>query len=181
MRFFIAIEIPEDAKERLAAVKESMDYRLAKVTWVKKENMHLTLKFLGNLRPAEIDKVKEGLRKIKFHRFDVSFDSIGVFPSEEYIRIIWVGLKPEEYIENLKLQIDEMLEKLFKKEKDFRAHITLGRVKYLEDKERVLNRLKEIKVDGDRFIVDSFKLMKSALTRQGPIYGLVEEFKCNPM
>ena len=89
--------------------------------------------------------------------------------------------KPEEYIENLKLQIDEMLEKLFKKEKDFRAHITLGRVKYLEDKERVLNRLKEIKVDGDRFIVDSFKLMKSALTRQGPIYGLVEEFKCNPM
>ena len=83
---------------------------------------------------------------------------------------------PEDKVIELQRSIDEKLKELFKKEKDFKAHITLGRVKYAEDKKQFFSKLKGIKVDNIKFRVDNFKLMKSILARQGPVYEVVEEF-----
>ena len=176
MRLFIAFGVPDDVKEYMAKVQGIIGGDLAGIRWVKKEQMHLTLKFLGEVQPNTADKIKDELRKIRFGPFNVYLSSIGVFPNENCIRVVWVGLEPEDKVIGLQMRIDENLEKLFKKEKDFKAHITLGRVKYARGKELFFSKLKGIKVEKKKFIVDKFKLMKSTLTAHGPVYETVEEF-----
>ena len=177
MRLFIAFDVPHGIKEYLAHMQGIIGSNLAEIRWAKKEQMHLTLKFLGEVQPNAADKIKDELRKIRFNPFDVYLGSIGVFPNENYIRVVWVGLEPEDRIIGLQRSIDEKLKGLFKKEKDFKAHITLGRVKYARGKEQVLSKLRSINVEKKNFIVDKFKLMKSTLTMDGPVYEVVEEFK----
>ena len=176
MRLFIAFDVPDDAKEYMAKVQGKIGDDLAEIRWVKKEQIHLTLKFLGEVQPDIATKIREELGKIKFNPFMVYLGSIGVFPSEDYIRVVWVGLEPENRIIGLQRSIDEKLRELFKKEKDFKAHITLGRVKYVGNKEQFFSKLKSIKAEKKSFRVDSFKLMKSTLEREGPVYEVVEEF-----
>ena len=176
MRLFIAFDVPDDAKEYMAKVQGKIGDDLAEIRWVKKEQIHLTLKFLGEVQPDIATKIREELGKIKFNPFMVYLGSIGVFPSEDYIRVVWVGLEPENRIIGLQRSIDEKLRELFKKEKDFKAHITLGRVKYVGNKEQFFSKLKSIKAEKKSFRVDSFKLMKSTLEREWPVYEVVEEF-----
>lgn len=177
MRLFIAFDVADDAKECMAAIQGRIGDELAEIRWVKKEQMHLTLKFLGEVQPDTVNKVKDELRKIRFEPFAVHLGSVGVFPNDDYIRVVWVGLEPEDKVIGLQRDIDEKLKGLFRKEKDFKAHITIGRVKYVEDKEEFMNKLKGINVERKKFNVNNFKLMKSTLTRQGPVYEEVEEFK----
>lgn len=179
MRLFIAIEIPEDIKEYLIGVQEKISNELAKVKWVSKPQMHLTLKFLGEVQPNTAEELKKELKKIKFEHFSVNLDSIGVFPGEDYIRVVWVGLKPEEKIIELQNDIDENLKNLFKKEKNFKPHITLGRIKFIEGKNKTkfIETTKNIKVEGKKIVIADFRLIKSTLTPNGPVYEDVGVFK----
>ena len=90
---------------------------------------------------------KDNLRKIEIRSFSVVLDDIGVFPSENYIRVIWVGLNPEEQVLELQKNIDESLKNLFKKERDFKPHLTLARVKYIEDKKGFIGELKKLNIE----------------------------------
>ncbi len=170
MRLFIAIEIPEEIKDYLCGLQQEIVDSKNKIRLVNKDNMHLTLKFLGEVQPNNLDDIKNNLKEIDFEPFSVVLDTIGVFPSESYIRVIWVGLKPEEQILELQKNIDENLKKLFKKEKDFKPHLTIARVKYIEDKKQFVDKLKQIKVDNKKIEVNNFKLVKSTLTPKGPVY-----------
>jgi len=176
MRLFIAIGIPEDVKEYLVSIQEKINNAANKIRHVNKNQIHLTLKFLGEVQPNNLDEIKNNLTKITFKSFSVVLDNIGVFPSESYIRVVWVGLKPEEPVLELQKNIDENLKKLFKKEKDFKAHLTLARVKYIEDKNNFINKLKNIKIENKKFNVNNFKLIKSTLTPQGPVYEDLQVF-----
>ena len=177
MRLFIAIEVPEDAKGYLSAVQEKISNDIAnKIRCVNKNQIHLTLKFLGEVQPDKAEKIKNELKKIAFGPFSVYLDKIGVFPSESYIRVVWVGLKPEEPVLELQKSIDENLKKMFKKEKDFKAHITLARVKYIDNKKKFVEKLKNINIENKKIDVNNFKLVKSTLTPQGPVYEDLEVF-----
>ena len=170
MRLFVAIEIPEEIKDYLCGIREEIADSRNKIRLVNKDNMHLTLKFLGEVQPNKLDDIKANLKKITFKPFSVVLDNIGVFPNEGYIRVVWVGLKPEEHVLELQKNIDENLKKLFKKEKDFKPHLTIARVKYIEDKKQFVDKLKQIKVDNKKIEVNNFKLVKSTLTPKGPVY-----------
>ena len=176
MRLFIAIEILDNIKEYMTKIQEKIDNDLAKIKFANKNQMHLTLKFLGEVQPNNVNEIKEELKKIKFELFSVYLDSTGVFPSENYIRVVWVGLKPEEEIIRLQENIDERLKKWFKKEKNFKPHLTLARVKFVEDKNKFIEKLKKIKVENKKIDVNNFKLIKSTLTEKGPIYEEVAVF-----
>ena len=177
MRLFIAIEVPEDVKGYLSAVQEKISNDVAnKIRPVNKNQIHLTLKFLGEVQQDKAEKIKNELKKIAFSPFSVCLDKIGVFPSESYIRVVWVGLKPEEPVLELQKTIDESLKKMFKKEKDFKAHITLARVKFIGNKEEFVEKLKKIKVENKKIEVNNFKLVRSTLTPQVPVYEEVESF-----
>ena len=176
MRVFIAIEIPESIKGYIAELQEKIDDKDNKIKPVNKNNIHLTLKFLGEVQPHKITQIKEDLKKIEVGKFSVYLDKISVFPSKSYIRVIWVGLEPEDKILELQEDIDENLKKLFKKEKNFKPHLTLARVKFIEDKKKFIDKFKKIKVENKKIGINNFKLIKSTLTKEGPIYEDLEIF-----
>ena len=162
MRLFIAVEIPDDIKNYLGKIQEEfIDNHSNKIRPVNVNNIHLTLKFLGEVQPNNVELIKETLKKIKFKNFSVYLGRIGVFPSENYIRVIWVGLKPEETILKLQNDIDENLKKLFKQEKNFKPHLTLARIQFIDDKKKFIDNFKKIMVENKNIEVDSFKLVKS--------------------
>ena len=170
MRCFIAIDLENDYfKELQSQIKD------IKGTFPK--SFHLTLKFLGEVEENKADKIKELLRKIRFEQFNIYSSNIGFFPNENYIRVVWIGLEPRDRIIELQKKIDNELLKLFPKEKKFEPHITLARIKYIKDKGKFKELVKNIKVEKIEFKVDNFKLMKSTLTKQGPIYEVIETFK----
>ncbi|MDP3765853.1 MAG: RNA 2',3'-cyclic phosphodiesterase [Nanoarchaeota archaeon] len=172
MRLFIAIDFNE-IKDYFIELQKHLP-KNAKLSLTK--SFHITLKFIGEIRPDKFEEIISILKNIKFKSFSVVLDSIGIFPSENYIRVVWVGIKPEEKVLGLQENIDEALKPMFKKEKDFRAHITLARVKYTEDKKQFLEQLKKIKIENKKIEIKDFILIKSTLNPKGPIYENLEVF-----
>lgn len=172
MRLFIAIDFNE-LKDYFIFLQRFLP-KNAKLSFAK--TFHLTLKFLGEVHPNKIDEIISILKNIKFERFSVNLNSIGVFPAENKVRVVWVGLNPENDIFQLQKQIDEPLIKLFKKEEGFKSHITLARVKYLEDKDLFIEQVKKIKVENKAIGIKEFRLVKSTLSPEGPIYEDLEKF-----
>ncbi len=175
MRLFIAIDISE-LKDYFIELQRLLP-KNAKLSLTK--SFHLTLKFLGEIQPSKADEIVNILKDIKFEKLDVFLDSIGIFPTENYIRVVWVGLKPEDMILDLQKRIDDSLKDLFKKEKDFKAHITLARVKYPEDKKSFVEQIKKIKVENKKIKIRDYRLVKSTLTPEGPVYEDLEVFSAN--
>ncbi|MBI2550531.1 RNA 2',3'-cyclic phosphodiesterase [Candidatus Woesearchaeota archaeon] len=168
MRTFITIDLPTEVKEALVDAQKQLSSATAKMSLVK--DFHLTLKFLGEITPAKAEVVKRCLGNARFKSFSAAVAGIGVFPSENYIRVVWVGVEPEDEIIRLQKLIDDALEKEFPKDKKFKPHLTLARVKFVSDKSAFLQHLQLVKVKSIKFTVDSFKLKKSTLSREGAVY-----------
>lgn len=166
MRLFIAIDFNE-LKDYFAELQKLLP-KDVKLSFTK--TFHITLKFLGEVQPDKVENIISNLKKIKFQSFSVHLDSIGAFPAENYIRVVWIGIKPEDKIMELQKNIDDSLNGLFKKEKNFKAHITLSRVKYIEDKKSFVEQMKRIKVENKKIEVNDFRLIKSILSPKGVIY-----------
>jgi len=176
MRCFIAIDFPEEIKSELIRVQELLPKELAKFRLTGKEQLHLTIKFIGEVQPEKVARVKEILKKIRFKPFRGALSEIGVFPSGNYIRVVWAGLKPEGGFIELQQKIEKALEEEFKKEKNFHPHITLARVKFVEDTKEFIEKIKKIKMEGKEFAVEDFKLKKSTPTGRGSVYEDVDVF-----
>src|SRR3989344_4702628 len=166
MRLFIAVDFNE-LKDYFAELQSFLP-KNARLSYTKA--FHITLKFLGEVQPEKVGNVVDILKSIKFNAFSVALDSVGIFPTENYIRVVRVGIKPEERILELQGSIDNALKPLFKKEKDFKAHITLARVKYPEDKKDFVGKIKNINVETKKINIREFKLIKSTLSPKGPVY-----------
>ena len=176
MRTFIAIEIPEEVKKVFIEAQAQLDKDKTKLKITK--DFHLTLKFLGEVDENKVEEIKKKLSEIKFDSFETSLTDIGVFPSKDYIRVVWVGLEDSKgKIKKLQQEVDSKLETLgFKKDTRFHPHLTLARVKFVEDKERFIKNLKEIKIEKKSFKITEFKLIKSILTPEGPVYEDLASF-----
>ena len=173
MRVFIAVELGENAKEEIRKIQEKVPDFMGKLTGL--ENLHLTLKFLGELDDKQIEKIKQKLREIKLEKFKAEIDEIGVF-NENFVRIVWVHVNSEKLLE-LQKSVDSCLEGLFEKEKRFMSHVTIARVKSLENKKEFLDKLGEIKFEKIKLLVDKFVLKKSILSEKGPEYEDIEDYQ----
>ena len=174
MRLFIAIDFNE-LKDCLVNLQSQIDKSLAKLKEVSV--FHLTLKFLGEVSEDKISIIKEKLKQIKFKPFSLTLDKIGVFPDENYIKVIWIDITPKEQVIELQKNIEDVLKEFnFKKDFDFHPHITLARVKFVKDKETFIKTLKEINVDEKTIGVKDFKLIKSTLKIGGPVYEDIAVF-----
>lgn len=176
MRVFISIELPKEIKDYLFELQEQFGSDLAKIRFVSKKILHLCLKFLGEVSEEKIEEIKEKLKQLKFKSIQVKLEKLGVFPNENYIRVLWVDLKPAGKIIELKDDIDVALQDLFKKDERFAVHITLGRVKFVKNKEKFKKVLKEFKIEPKEFKIAEFRLVKSTLTKDGPIYETIESY-----
>lgn len=173
MRLFVALEF-EELKEYFKEIQNKIVSDNAKITLTR--TYHLTLKFLGEVDEKDVELIKDSLKSIKFKIFSTKLDKIGVFPDENCIRVVWIGLKPDDEILELQEKIDNSLSPLFKKEKSFVAHITLGRVKFVKDKKAFVEMLNKIKIAPKDVTIKNFKLVKSTLTKEGSVYGDLEVF-----
>jgi 2'-5' RNA ligase len=174
MRCFVAIDLPEEVKKELVKLQRELPEATMKL--VEPENLHLTIEFLGELTDFQVNQCKQELKKIEFQKFKAYFSSVGFFPSEQYIRVVWVGLEPQAIIKGLHEKIHNALKSIVKLDERFESHITLARVKYIGDKKTFIGGLRGLKPRRVEFGVNSFALKKSTLTRQGPIYEDVVKF-----
>lgn len=177
-RGFIAMEI--NATPNILELEKDIKKTGADVKLVEPQNIHITLKFLGDTQENLIDDIeqimKDSVKEIK--PFTINLEGTGVFPNDNYIRVVWIGIKDWQIISTIANTIDEKLSKLgFKKEKrGFSAHLTIGRVKTAKNKEGLLKIIK--KYSDEKFSnqeIGSIKLKKSDLTPAGPIYSTIRE------
>ena len=173
MRLFLAVNLPDQMKKRLYELGQGLK-PFGKLKLVEEENIHLTLKFLGDAEPGP---VIEALRSVKQGSFTISLKGIGVFPSLGYIRVVWTGCeKGTQDVVTLHDKVEATLPG-FKRDKDFHPHATLARVKFPKDKKGLVGFVEENKgKELGEFEVHSFELMKSELGREGPKYEEVESF-----
>ncbi|WP_297437889.1 RNA 2',3'-cyclic phosphodiesterase [Thermococcus sp.] len=181
MRAFIAIEVSDEVRDNLIKAQERVGNKSAKIKFVESENLHVTLKFLGEIDEALAEEVKKALAEIarrhKKHRVRVK--GIGVFPNPNYVRVIWAGIENDKEITAIANDVEREMRRLgFKKDKDFVAHITIGRVKFVRDKVKLAMALKDLaNEDFGEFDVEAVDLKKSTLTPKGPIYETVARFE----
>ena len=164
MRIFIAVDFPENIKKEIARIQEKLPEFQGKIT--EKENLHLTLKFLGETDEKALGEVKKRLSEIRLKSFEAEISSIGYF-SEKFLRIIWLGISG---CNELQKQIDNKLEGLFGKEERFMGHLTIARIKNVKGKQKFIEELKKIKVPSMKFRINAFCLKQSVLTSEKPLY-----------
>jgi RNA 2',3'-cyclic 3'-phosphodiesterase len=183
MRAFIAIELPKEIKEHLSKIQGKLKASGADVKWVEPANIHLTLKFLGEIDEEVKAKVITALSGIASDRnsFIASISSIGAFPKAQSPRVIWAGLNlGDEQVKEIAKQIDSDLEKigLAKEDREFSSHITLGRTKSSKNRielVKLLEGLSETQLGPFEFHVSKITFFKSTLTPKGPIYEALHE------
>lgn len=177
VRTFVAVETSEAVRAAAAKVIRRLAKHDAPVKWVEPENMHLTLKFLGEVNSLEIPEVCRGVAEAVAEVAGFSFDIVGVgaFPKIERPRTIWLGVTiGADELAELHKQIEKGLKKLGypPENRRFSPHLTLGRVKHAGPELAELSEL--VKSLSDHPIgttaVDEVTVFSSELTREGPVY-----------
>jgi 2'-5' RNA ligase len=180
MRTFIAVELDKPVKDALSRLQSELKKSEADVKWVFPENIHLTLKFLGEVKEEKIPKIIQSLKKIAraVNSFRAEINTIGAFPNTKSPRAIWTGI--EQGKENL-LRLAELIEDAAaklgfpKEERKFSAHVTIGRVRSPKNKAALSEAMQRLKFDALSQTVNSVILFKSTLTPKGPIYEKLAE------
>jgi 2'-5' RNA ligase len=179
IRAFISITLSNEAIKEVANIQEQISKVNLTGKMTELNNLHLTLKFLGEIEKEKIEEVKKALRTIKFFPFEVKLGQMGVFGGEKNPKIVWVKLDGKS-IWDIQKSVDSVLEKIgFAKEERFMSHITLARIKYVKDKKGFVNFVKNLNSKHSVFRIEEFKLKKSELYEYGPEYKDLEVYKAN--
>lgn len=184
MRAFIAIELSDEIRSSLTQLQSRLKYAGADVKWVEEKNIHLTLKFLGDIDDGAREKVTAVLEDVSktINPLMISIKEIGAFPSLEYPRVVWAGLDKGAFESTvIAKKIDYALYGIgFKKEtRPFAAHLTVGRVRSARNKKALIEKISAL--NSENFVspgqtVDSIALFQSTLTPRGSIYTKLSEF-----
>lgn len=193
-RCFLAIDIEPDLVQKIEEVQEEFKQTNNNVKYVEKENLHFTLKFFGNITKNEIVNIKKAintaLTKVKSvsinnnhddtnqPKNELAIEGIGTFPNKNYMKVLWIGTKNNNFLTNLQKGLDLEFEKLgFKKEKNFKTHLTIGRIRNLNYKKEFKSKIEELQdIKIGTMNISKISLKKSELTPKGPIYSDIETF-----
>jgi len=181
MRCFISIDMPEEVREELREIQEKIPSDDVKMLLVDTEILHLTLRFLGEIDDFKINKIRDVLKSLKIGKFKARLGNVGIFPDENFVRVVWISLQPEEKFKEISNLVEKELEGIegIKKEERFESHVTLARVKFVKNRKDFVEKLKKIKIQPVEFSVDRIFLKKSTLTPEGPVYENIAEIKLN--
>src|SRR3990170_647769 len=142
MRTFVAIELPQELTSKIDQLQAVLRKTKADVSWVKPQNVHITLKFLGEVKEEKIEEVYQTVEKsvVGIKKFQVSLQGLGGFPNLKRPRVIWIGVeKWKEILAELYPKVEEEFFKIrFAKEnRSFTPHLTIGRVKFPKHLEKL--------------------------------------------
>jgi len=181
MRSFIAIKLPEEVRNTLAKLQDKLKTQGADVKWVEPVNIHLTLKFLGEINDKQLDKIIKILEEVAVNKkcFQMHISSIGAFPKIHFPRVIWVGLdKGEKETKELAKELEEKISVVGipGESRPFSSHITIGRTRSDLNRTKLAEDLKTIDfLGGPEFTVSKINLLKSTLTPKGALYEDLKE------
>jgi len=179
LRLFVAINLDPSLKAPLADIQGKLKTAEAPVRWVKPEQLHLTLKFLGEVAEATLPALRDALGRClaEVCAFPLSLSRLGTFPSRGTPRVIWVGVSEGgQEVEKLRGRVEEALYPLGfpREDRPFHPHLTLGRVKGVRHLQPLLDHLHSMEVKGfGRMQVQFIDLMRSELHPHGAIYTLI--------
>ncbi len=181
MRCFVAVDLGSQALEEILAFQRVLVDTGADLKLVEAENIHITLRFLGDTSLSLVDKIGGELRTLGFAPFEVSIRGVGVFPNIKRINVIWAGIEEGTLsLVDVHGRVEAQLRKLSISPdgRGFSPHITIARVRSARNKDRLGETVlaAQNKMFGS-FTVDSVKLKKSILTPKGPIYTTLAEAK----
>ncbi len=175
MRLFVAIPLPEEVKAQLLQLQKPIDG----LQWSDKDQLHLTLRFIGETDGATTKKIAANLRELEASPFRMQITGLGSFPQGSNPRVIWAGIKENEYLTELQADIEEICREagLEPDNRSFKPHVTLGRNKNA-DPDKLLAFIDQYPIlDIDEISVDSFNLYRSELTEKGAVYHIEESFR----
>lgn len=174
MRLFTAITIPEHVKTKLQKLLTPIEG----VKWQNKSQMHLTLRFIGEVNSGTANRLIDELEEVAVSPFEITVDQLGTFPERGKSKVIWIGVMPNENLLDLHAQLETACQNagLEADNRPYKPHITLGRNK--SDSTNEIRRYIERQTvpDFKPISVSEFCLIRSELTPKGAIYHTEKRF-----
>jgi len=180
IRSFIAFDLNNESMlQRFREVQDKLVKTGADLKLVEPQNIHITMRFLGDIKLTIVDSVHEAMKKVPFSAFNCEIKGLGVFPDLRYARVIWAGMKKgADELKSIFNELEPNLRQLgFRPDpKGFSPHLTLARVKTGRNKAELARCVQDM-VNYDFGIVraDCLRLKKSVLTPRGPVYSTLRE------
>jgi len=181
LRLFVAILLSDEVRAALALVQKTLRQSCDGVRWVSPEQLHVTVKFLGDVPDGDVSGVSEAIARgaASGAPFLMRVETAGCFPPHGGVRIVWAGASdPSNTMERSVEAINRELEQLGheRERRPWSPHITIGRVKFDKSVGRIREAVKRVSYSGIDQAVDSVTLMSSVLSPKGPTYAQV--FAC---
>jgi len=181
IRSFIAFDIESaSVLERITEMQKMLAETGADLKFVEPKNIHITVRFLGNITPNMVDRIFEGMQKVQFVPFDVNIQGVGAFPDMRYPRVVWAGIREgANQLRGIFSQLEPYLRSLgFAPDpKGFSPHLTIARVKGGRNKAALVKFLVEnANYEIGTVRAECLRLKRSDLTPKGPIYSTLREY-----
>jgi 2'-5' RNA ligase len=180
IRSFIAFDIEDQTiHRRLTKVQGMLSNSGADLKMVKPQNIHLTVRFLGDIQQSMVDAIYEEMKQITFTSFQIQLEGLGAFPKLSYPRVVWAGIK--KGANELKDVFDQLEPRLnglgfMPDRKGFSPHLTIARVRTGRSKAKLAELIRELEdYEFGAVKAECLRLKKSDLTPRGPIYTNLRE------
>ncbi|MDO5849509.1 MAG: RNA 2',3'-cyclic phosphodiesterase [Methanobrevibacter sp.] len=181
VRAFLAIELEDELRHEIYEIEKEFKKIDAKISYVEERNLHITLKFFGEIDLEGLDKISEKIEDVlsNYKPFGINVKGCGAFPSLEHIKVLWFGTQDNKILNQLHDDLDAEFASIgFDKDKNFSTHVTFGRMKSDKNKDAVRDEIKKYeKREIGPMNVKKIILMKSTLTPEGPVYNPIKEYK----
>ncbi|HZY09954.1 MAG TPA: RNA 2',3'-cyclic phosphodiesterase [Bacteroidota bacterium] len=179
IRSFIAFETPALIRKKMLELQTELKKSNAHVRWEPESKFHATLSFLGNIQeqllPKIIEKIQETL--MPFSIFDIIYQNLGAFPNNRTPHVIWIGChNPDGKLQQMKETLDGQLEQfgVQAENRQFRPHITLGRVKSPKGRKDLIQKLESLTFQPMAATITDIAIMKSILKPEGSEYSILK-------
>jgi 2'-5' RNA ligase len=181
IRSFIAFDMDSEMiLKKIAAVQNLLVETGADLKPVGTKNIHVTVRFLGDIHPETVEKIFEEMKKVQFTTFDIKIHGVGAFPNVNYPRVVWAGItEGADQLRSIFSQLEPRLCSLgFAPDpKGFSPHLTIARVRSSRNKAELAQCINEnVNLDFGTLKAACLRLKSSDLTPQGPIYSTLKEF-----
>jgi len=180
IRLFVALKIPDEVKEKIFSYLETVS-NFSDFRWEPKEKIHLTIKFIGDVREELLPKIINEIDVVKtFSSFYCEISRFGFFFRNNEAKILWCNLNTDETIISLVADLNDRLKKfdIAAEQRKFKGHLTLLRIKKNVD-EKFIRELKEFKFDPIKFSANQVALIQSYLKPSGSAYKILKNYELN--
>lgn len=179
MRTFIAVEVPDSAKDRIAQMVNRLKATGTDIKWVEPDNIHVTLKFLGNIGTGQPAVIRDGLSAAldTADAFDLKLGRIGAFPDMNRPRVFWISIvegRDELVAMQHRIETELHARGFVREERPFSPHLTIGRVRSPRGLTKLTDLIGDMAFETEPFSVKRAAVVKSDLKPDGPMYTVID-------